>query len=164
MMSQAQRGYLLWGGNSLWRQVCAKLGWEFPANEERHKIYAELYAEGQGDLTHLNFKDFSQKDFDVLKARFLALIDPADVQGQLDAMEQRRKRLEHACMEQAKAAASHGWVEYMQRVMNGKFEKNDLEELTEAQLVMLVQTLGNRAASKRRMVKDALKNTVENPF
>lgn len=146
----------------LWPKVCAAQGWSPNDNSKRHEIYQELHS--GGSISALRSKDFTQDDIDVVIARFKAIINPNDIQGQLDQLNQKRKRLEHSCMNLARACAKHDWAAYMTTIMCSKFQANALEDLNEAQLTMLQHTLAGRANAKRRKSAQPSIETANNPF
>ena len=159
-MTQKQRYFLIL---DLWPKVCAAQGWPPNDDAKRHEIYQELYS--GGSISAIRSRDFTQADIDVVIARFKALINPSDIQSQLNQLIQKRKRLEYSCQQLARRCGQYDPEAYLETILNHKFHVNALEDLTEAQLTMLQHTLAARARSKHRKARvNKIPEAVTNTF
>jgi len=85
----------------------------------------------------------TNEDFDKVKARMLALSQPANVDAQLKQLDQSHKRLVYAIKGLAAPA-------YIVAIARGKFHTEDWESLNEHQLTQLRNTLAARMSAKKK--------------
>lgn len=99
---------------------------------ERHAVHRAALGR---DKSHL---EFNNADCDAVFGAFAALADPANLYAQVEALAQPRKRLLWAI--------SHAAPEsYWRAIARDRFAgQDDLDQLTEAQLLQLRRTLANR--------------------
>jgi len=135
-MTTAQRNKLF---GTYWPDICDAYGWDAGDRELRLDRIGEWLGR---EITSCSEVD-RLRDFDELKAQWLAAIDPANVRAQVNQGEQPRKRLIWKITRMAPP-------NYTAAICRGKFGTEDLEDLSEAQLIMLRNTLAARSNSLRR--------------
>jgi hypothetical protein len=134
MMSKKQRIYLM----QLWRIACDNQGWDHRDGELRHDLYLQVLGQPK------RFSEFSNADFDLVKAHFQTLAD--SLKG---AMEDGRpeigeaRRLRHVIKGLAPAT-------YIAAIMRDKFHTTFLDDLDVSQLTQLRNTLAARSNKLRR--------------
>jgi hypothetical protein len=90
-------------------------------------------------MSHLHLRN---SDFDQVLAAFRGISQPDNLAVQLRAQDQPKRRLRFAIRRDYREA-------YARSVALDKFGTEDLDELTEAQLTMLRNTLANRPKARR---------------
>jgi hypothetical protein len=145
-MSKRQRWYLMRrepGG--LWFDACEAQGWDFDDAERRHDIYQEVLGRA------VRFSEFTNSDFDLVKAHFLTLAN--DLKG---AMEDghpeigEARRVRHVIKGMAPA-------NYTAAIMRDKFHTTVLDDLDVSQLTQLRNTLAARSNKLRRRSKQPVR-------
>lgn len=131
----------------LWSQACQAQAWctslgltSNDINELRHQQHTEALGL---DKSH---KDFTNRDFDRVKARFELLINPDNLAASiaLDHPEHgERKRLIYKITRMAPEP-------YRRKIMENKFHTTDLDHLDLNELTQLRNTLAARATNFRR--------------
>ncbi len=107
-------------------------------SEQRHSIYIEALGADK------SLTEFDNDDFDKVKAAFLAIIEPGDLNAQLHAINGQRKRLLYGIRKLARSIeADEFYVAGIVRTMNaeGKLGSSDLDELRPAELTKVMIAL-----------------------
>lgn len=139
MMTSKQRFHLC---VDLWGRVCKAQNWDPRDSDKRHEIYQSLCDQGRIHAVH--FRDFTQADFDEVKATFLALIGD-DIAAQVRQINQPRKRRIASLHAYARVAYPHNPFGALNKICKSKFNTNNLDDLTDAQVAMLQYTLARAA-------------------
>lgn len=131
----------------MWAQIVRVRGYRGSAevmSALRHDFHAEC------GLGRISAKEIDRmKGFDAVKARFLAIMHPANLNAQMSMADQPRHRLITRITDMAPQA-------YWARIARDKYGTDDLDGLNEKELTDLRNTLEARTAK--------LKTTVECPF
>lgn len=152
-----------WRYISLCNQVYAALGLTKTADKEacRKRLHTHAFGEpiSAKVIDHL-------KMFDAFKAQCLAILQPADLDGQLAQANMWRTRYKHAIRALADDA-------FWQAIAHDRFGTTDLDELSEEQLTQLRNTCAKRTTpaainQRRRRRQETLTLAIatddNNPF
>ena len=116
--------------DSLWSAACRTMGW----NKNDRQLRLDTFSRVLGRRINSASEIGKLKEFDVLKAHLLALARPADLDAQLQQVEQPVIRLRFKIRELA-------GEEYIARIARDKFGTADLDQLNALQLEQLRNTL-----------------------
>jgi hypothetical protein len=157
MMTNKQRMFLM----ELWRKACEAMGWDYRNEELRHEMYCSILGHPK------RFKDFTQQDFDQVKAQFINLAEGGDLNAQLAIDNPHlgdRKRLlwkiqkEQMVILEAYEVDAHA---YVQSIIRDQFRitqgLSSLEDLSNQQLTFLRSTLAARINEIRKDVGDTVR-------
>lgn len=114
---------VLMPGRSTWTK--------YEENELRHTLYREALGADK------SLTEFTNADFDKVKAAMLAIIEPGDLSAQLRQLSQERNRLLYGIRRMVRElGAGEAYVQAIIERMNaeGDLGGNDLEELAPADL------------------------------
>jgi hypothetical protein len=138
LMTEAQR-------NAYWRmfgQVVDKMEWfNLPASERDKRRYELHERAGLGPISVKAIDHL--KGYDAIKAVFLAILAPHDLDAQM-----RQQYM--SCTRLIVRIRSLAPVAYWTKIMHDRFGACDIDELDEAELTQLRNTLEARLAAKAR--------------
>lgn len=149
-MTEKQRIHLM---AELWPAAAAALGCRVQDRERRLEVISQALGRQVASANEVN----DSTDFDLVKGAMLALSKPADVAAQLRQIAMAKTRLKFAIQKLMPEA-------YWRAVARNKFHTEDLEELNEAQLTQLRNTLAARANAKRKKTLATVPAEEGNPF
>jgi len=157
-MSPGQERYY-W---SLWKAACEQQGWEQKDSDKRHAVHIQALGR---DKSH---KDFTNADFDRVKAVLMVFKDPDNVSArmQLDAYEacdQEPRGLPFRKYDRAPEADDPGERKrlvyrikqlfpepYIEKVCADQFQTRRWQDLPISSLTLLRDLLVNRARARKR--------------
>ena len=136
----------------LWHEATTAIHIQGDSDRERRLNWSEQVigrrVESWNDLNR-------RSDVDLLKARLLAILRPADLNAQLNQLRQARKRAEYR-LRQLMAELEVGWnyVAEIVHTMNveGKLGSNDIDELDARELTKVVIALEQQARRRSKRV------------
>lgn len=116
---------------------------------ERHTIHIEALGE---DKSH---KDFANEDFDKVLAAFRAISRPTSLNSQVRQIEQPRTRLLNRIADQTKClelflAGGRSGTDYLRLILRDRFHVEQIDDLNDADLGLLRNTLSARLSMMRR--------------
>jgi len=137
MISPAQRTMLF----SMFNRACqaANLTGSIARDQYREQLTIKVC----GSL--ISWNDLTNKQVDAIKGELLAILQPANLDAQLDQINQQRTRTLYSIRRFPD--------QYVAKIAQSKFGKTDLADLTERQLRQLAMTLGNRARAESKKSK-----------
>ncbi len=133
-----------------WPDICQARGWDADDREFCLTVVSGWLGrriESRGEINHL-------KDFDEVKAQWLAAIDPANMRAQVNQSEQPRRRLIWRITHMAPP-------NYTAAIARDKFGTEVLDELSDSQLTMLRNTLAARSNALRRRASQPAQREAE---
>jgi len=125
ILSRRQQTYFF---SYLWPELCRVRGWSPSDRAQRHHWAASILHRQH----RLSFSDWDQHDFDTIKSACLAAIRPADLDAQLDQLEQpaRRARRKIAELIMCLRLYVDDADAYVQRIVRHKFGADDWRQLS----------------------------------
>ena len=138
----------------LWPAVCERRGWNPGDRSQRMEFFRSVLD------TAKSFVDFSEGDFDRVKARCLAIIRPGDLNSQLNQIRMPRIRLIRCAAELIQCVLVYKPETYLQGLFEDRFGGRLPSDLDDRELVNLVRTLSRSLNSRgglRNRAGDSLK-------
>ena len=142
IMTKNQRIHLI---VELWANACAAQGWDPKDDSLRHAIYERLHSlpeDAPYHIDHTRFRDFTQSDFDRVKAELLRLAKPDNITAQLHQLRQPVIRAEHVIRSFPQL--------YVMGLCKDRFGTRDWQHLSDSDKQLLALTLHNRDVQPNR--------------
>lgn len=136
-MTTKQRAHFF---GTLWPRACERMGWDPADRELRLKFFKVELG------TPKSFADFSQEDYDKVKATCLAIASPEDLHAQLRLLSQPRERRLFKLRELRACLALYlkNPAAYEQAILERRFNGQRPDDMPDRDLDQYLQTLNAR--------------------